>query len=149
VSGGNGGSISYVTDDDSIVTVDANGLMNAVGAGTANIAVRESAHDIYPEQTIVISVTVNKLTGNVLATTLTRLWGHPNIAYNLLPYIKGGNGGALVVTSTMPEFTTITGTTVTFGGNTNIVYPILTFTEPETQYYKGQSITIPVTLYTN
>ena len=55
------GSLNYLSSDESIVKVDNNGVITAVGQGTAKITVSYAGADSYLASSINISVTVNKI----------------------------------------------------------------------------------------
>jgi len=54
----NGASITYASDNEAVATVDANGNVTAVAAGTANITINAQKVDYYDADPVVVVVTV-------------------------------------------------------------------------------------------
>ncbi len=70
-SGGSGsGAISYVSDDDSIVSVDQNGVLEAHKVGIVTITAIKAGDDTYNSASASITVTIDKRPINISAVSL-------------------------------------------------------------------------------
>ena len=59
------GNVSYTSSDDSVVTVDADGNVKAVGAGEATITVSYAGNDKYNPVNTTVAVTVSKVDADI------------------------------------------------------------------------------------
>lgn len=66
-----GKTISYTTDNDQAVTIDANGTIHAVGLGDAHVTASVEGDDIYQSETITRDFSV----GEIKQATFTPAWG--------------------------------------------------------------------------
>jgi hypothetical protein len=111
VSGGSGsGDLIYSSDDESVATVDADGVITAVGAGTATISVVKAGDDFFLESnTATLTITVSRMAQNEIsfAQDLVRVAIGDTVPTNAL---SGGNGeGAVTYSSSDESIATVDG----------------------------------------
>ncbi len=100
VGGGNGGVLSYESANPAVVTVNPQGELQFVGAGSTTITVTEQNAN-YVSKRISYRVSVRPATGNLLVAPA-------DIEMNIdspdnAPVIAGGNGGARSFASSNPQ----------------------------------------------
>ncbi|MEH6824550.1 MAG: Ig-like domain-containing protein [Motiliproteus sp.] len=142
LSGGNGGAISYSSDNPSVATVDSNGLVTITGAGSVVITVTEALSANYLSQSVNTTVTVAKATGTPLATAAAIAKTYGDVAFT--PALSGGNGGVLGYLSDNSSVATVDNNglvTIVGAGSANI-----TGTEAVSANYLGQSAQFAVTV---
>ncbi len=73
------GAVTFSTDNSKVATVDANGVITAVGKGTAEISAVVAQNDTYAQQTVKIPVAVSDATNDVISVKVdgkTADWTH-------------------------------------------------------------------------
>ncbi|WP_163931304.1 Ig-like domain-containing protein [Paraferrimonas sp. SM1919] len=140
VTGGNGGAISYASDNTDVATVDANGLVTFGNAGVVTITVTEATTDNFLAQEAEATITVAQLT--VTDDGYTSLsFADASYEYGevFTPTVTGGNGGTLSYSSSNSSIVSISaaGELEAVGvGAANI-----TVTEKGSNNYASQSVT--------
>ncbi|MGR1225516.1 Ig-like domain-containing protein, partial [Aeromonas veronii] len=104
-NGGNGGMLSYSSNDTGIVTADSNGLLTFLSPGVAIITVTEAASGNYESQSKTFKVTVIPSVGTALVPPgdVTATFGDAPVTAEA----TGGNGGALSYSSSDPSVVTV------------------------------------------
>lgn len=74
-----GALFTYTSDNPNVVTVDADGKVTSIGAGTANVTIKADGQGKYEDAETVIAVTVNKRYQNISAIDITK-------TYNTTPF---------------------------------------------------------------
>ncbi|MGR1225518.1 hypothetical protein ACUVMQ_21575, partial [Aeromonas veronii] len=92
VDGGNGGGLSYTSNNTSVVSIDTDGTMTFVNPGKAIITVNE-AGGIYLPQSTSFSVTVLPAVGNALAVPSSNI--QMDVLSSQQISVSGGNGGSI------------------------------------------------------
>ncbi len=125
--------ITFSSDNEEVATVDAEGKVTIIGAGTANIIVSKAGDDLYADFEEKIEVVVNKVEITVNAIDAGKRVGgtDPDLTYGFVGDLVGEDDftGALArkAGETVGTYDILQGT-LTLGNNYNITYNKATFT---------------------
>ena len=119
--------VTFVPDNSGVVSVDENGVVTALKAGTANIVVKVEGDDHYAESSTNVIVTVSKVfteiilendnfTLNALENISAGATLNPAVAGNLT-YTSNDTSVAIVENGVIKALAAGTATTVSFAGN--------------------------------
>ncbi|SEA35168.1 Ig-like domain (group 2) [Xylanibacter ruminicola] len=139
----------YSSENPAVATVDANGLITAVGAGTTKITIKAQGEDdyyrteIFSENTTTVEVTVSKNDGSIsFATANNVIKNYGDGAFTIPLTIVGD--GTVIYTSSNTNVATVDA-----NGNVNIIdggTAIITATTADTDDYAYEKKTVEYTL---
>ncbi|MBF6639325.1 Ig-like domain-containing protein, partial [Rouxiella silvae] len=93
VSGGNGGTLSYSSDNPKIASVEKDGKVTAIAKGKTKVTVTEAASANYLGQAVTADVSVGLNDAPVLTAEAVKVdWGTVNVGLG----VKGGNEGPYI-----------------------------------------------------
>ena len=131
--------LRYISNNPSIVTVNADGEITGVIGGTANVTVIFDEDDQYLSDEVNVTVTVNKLVSQISAEPLSvDVYQNKSLNAQII------GDGAVSYESTNPNIVTVNETgyvTGVIGGKANI-----TITVAETSRYLAKTVNVTVTV---
>ena len=84
--------ITYTSSNSSVATVDKNGIVTAVGEGTAVITVEVGDDEIYAKNSTTVNVTVSKVSTEIESSAVTTVY---NVDKNLIVTLKDADGNPI------------------------------------------------------